>query len=376
MNALGVVRSLALGRMPIYLLDPSRGCPTAWSRFSHFVRIPSLDGAPFIAALIELAKRLGCRPVLVLTSDQCVDAVSAAREQLEPWYRFSLPDDKTVRALADKTLFQGLAEQLRFEVPRAVCLASVADLDRLSEVKPPLVVKPGDKTLVLRGLVERAVRCESLDEARSACARMLATAPSLIVQEWIDGPDSALLFTLFACDGQGKLLGAFHGRKLLCDPPGVGSTAICRGAPEMAAALIGPTRQFIDQVGYRGLGSLEFKQDATRNRLAIIEPTVGRTDWQSEIATLGGINLPLLLYRSELGDAPPPPPPQAPAAWRSSAGHRLARSGGTQVVDGYFRWEDPLPAIYYYLYERGWLRVWNRLRRAVRNARPGSGTRS
>jgi hypothetical protein len=194
---------------------------------------------------------------------------------------------------------------------------------------------------------------------------MLAHAPQIIVQEWIDGPDTELYFTLFSCDRDGDLLGVFTGRKLLCDPPGIGTTAVCVAAPEVAQELLGPTTDFVRRVGYRGLGSLEFKRDLPRGRFVIIEPTVGRTDWQEEIATLCGVNLPLRTYQAELGrGSSPANGAAAPIAWRSSAGFRTPLAVHTQAVDGFFRWSDPLPAVYYYLYERGLVRVSRRVARA------------
>jgi D-aspartate ligase len=376
LNALGVVRSLSAGHMPIYLLDTTRECAAGWSRYCRFVPTPALEGAGLVRTLVELAGRLACRPVLILTSDQCVDTVSAHRRELEPLYHFSLPDDEMVRALADKTLFQSLAEREQFEVPRAVCIGNAADLELIANLQPPLIIKPGDKTLVLRGLADRVLRADTVAEARAACTRMLEHAPGIIVQEWVDGPDSDLLFTLFACDGAGKLLGMFHGRKLVVDPPAVGTTAICRAAPEVAAELQPLTERFIARVGYRGLGSLEFKRDRLRDRLVIIEPTVGRTDWQSEVATLSGVNLPLRLYQAELGLPRSADVAARGVAWRSSAGYRAGPGEGMKTVDGFFRWSDPLPACYYYLYERGFMRVWRRLVRAftppptLRSTRP------
>ena len=115
-----------------------------------------------------------------------------------------------------------------------------------------------------------------------------------------------------------------------------------------------PTLQFITRVGYRGLGSLEFKRDASTGRFVIIEPTVGRTDWQEELATLCGVNLPLRTYLTELGQPLEPAPEAFPAvAWRQSVGYRARLAAGTRTVDGYFRWSDPLPGLYYYVYRAG-----------------------
>jgi D-aspartate ligase len=110
------------------------------------------------------------------------------------------------------------------------------------------------------------------------------------------------------------------------------------------------TERFLDISGYQGLGSLEFKWDARARRFVIIEPTVGRTDWQEEIATLNGLNLALIAYCDELGLPAPPERAVAAAAWRESFLH-LGRGAGVAMAcrDGYWRTDDPLPAFAFVL---------------------------
>ena len=170
----------------------------------------------------------------------------------------------------------------------------------------------------------------------------------------------------------------FAGRKLVCDPPAVGSTAVCVAAPEMAEELEGLSRQFISRVSYKGIGSLEFKRDSKAGKFVIVEPTVGRTDWQEEIATLCGINIPLITYWTELertlkgtlGES-------ARFAWRSSLGHRLPRAASmsqVRAIDGYLRLGDPLPGLYYYVIERLVKRVYVRANRIL-GIRPRVGSK-
>ncbi len=360
LNGLGVVRSLSRGGMPIYLVSNTARCAARWSRHCRYVRVARLDGREFIDVLVRLGRALDCRPVLILTGDESVNCVSEYRELIEPLFRINLPPHEMVRALADKCLFHQLAEQEGFPVPRSVTLSGSADLARLDELTPPLIMKPADKTLVLNGRVERAVRAATLAEARRAASRMLTHAAAVVVQEWVDGADTEIYFTLFNCDRDGRTVGMFVGRKLVCSPPAIGGTAVCVAAPEVSEQLITLTSQFIDRVGYRGLGSLEFKRDVSSGRFFIIEPTVGRTDWQEEIATICGVNLPLIAYLAELGQPIQAPPERIPSVtWRQSFGFR-AHARGRGVVDGYFRWSDPLPALYHYGYDRLLARLWNR----------------
>lgn len=375
LNALGVVRSLHRGGAPVILLETTRQCPGAWSRYCQFRRVESLWGPGLIDALKLLASDLRNRPALILTRDESVVTVSASRSQIEPLYCIDLPLPAMVDALADKAAFDELAAREGFPVPRSRIVRGNGDLAKLAELEPPIVLKPADKALVLAGLVERTVRANSHTEARTAAARMLAHAPSLIAQEWVEGPDTEILFTLFACDSAGNLIGIFPGRKLVCSPPSVGTTAVCAAAPDLAEELGRHARHFIERVGYRGLGSLEFKRDIRSGRLLIIEPTVGRTDWQEEIATICGVNLPLLAYHAALG-APLPIGDvtcSANCAWRSERQFAVPRSlidSGARVIDGYFRWLDPLPAAYYYGYERLALRAWRRAVRLTHRAFP------
>jgi predicted ATP-grasp superfamily ATP-dependent carboligase len=356
--------------MPIYLLETTRGCCAAWSRFVHYAPISAHDGPELIKDLIEFGARLGARPVLILTSDSTVNCVSEHRSKLDPLYRISLPSAETVRVLGDKVLFQQLAEREGFTVPRSICAAGPQDLAQLDRLTPPLVIKPADKTLVLKGIAERAAYAESLEEARLVGLRMLASAHRIILQEYVDGPDTEIYFTLFTCDDEGDVIGMFPGRKLVCSPPVVGNTAVCTAAPEVASEIVPPTLEFIRRVRYRGLGSMEFKRDRRNQRFVMIEPTVGRTDWQEEIATLCGVNLPLLAYSSALSQPLPKPgaTPDRGLAWRQSIGFRTRLGPGVREVDGYFRWSDPLPALFYYGDERGVRRAWSRaMGRAIRN---------
>lgn len=362
LNSLGVVRSLSAGGMPIYVLETSRWCAAALSRFCKFVRTSSREGDGLITALTELAMRLNCRPVLILTTDQSVDTVSDRRAQIEALYRIHLPSSEMVHALSEKTLFHALAERESFAVPRSVAVHCIADLDRFHELVPPIILKPADKKLVVKGIAARAVRAETIQKARTAATAMLRTAPRLIAQEWIDGPDTEILFTLFSCDGEGRIVGIFPGRKLVCWPPAIGNTAVCVAAPEAADELYAQTRLFVARTNYRGLGSLEFKRDSRTGRYLIVEPTVGRTDWQEEIATVCGVNLPLLTYETALGYTMPERNNTFElATWRSSLRHRpptefLTRE--SRMVDGFFRWSDPVPALYHYGYEKLACRFW------------------
>ena len=229
LTALGVVRSLASAGIPVYLASDTRFCPAGLSRQCTLLRVPDLKGQGLVDGLLSIAGRIGEKAVLILSSDLQVVAVSGARAALEAHYFLALPTETMVDVLMDKAKFQAYAEEIGLPVPRAVVLDEGADEQALDVLSMPVVLKPVDRALVVGG-VERTTRADTLAEARAVARRMRRAPSSVVVQEWIDGDDDDIYFTLFVCDGQARIVALFTGRKMICAPPLVGSTALCVAA--------------------------------------------------------------------------------------------------------------------------------------------------
>jgi predicted ATP-grasp superfamily ATP-dependent carboligase len=370
LNGLGVARSLARAHVPVVAVDRRTVHAGMWSRHvsSHLVK--SFVGKPFVDELVAIGKRFAKPPVLILTDEDAVHAVSENRAKLAGLYRFRMPKDDTVKMLSSKARFHAFAQKHRFPVPRSVVLESLADVQYLSELRYPCVLKPDDKRNVLRGEKERAVRVDTLAAARERAIAMLATPGGIIAQEWIEGPDGNIHFTLFYRGRDGRMVSMFTGRKVLSSPPGTGNTAICVAAPEAREQLEPLTRAFADKAGFDGMGSVEYKWDDNYKEFVMVEPTVGRTDWQEEIATLCGVNIPLAAYRHELGlPQLPERVSRVPVAWRATFTDRPPPellNAQTKIVDGYFRWSDPLPALQHYCLMNPLRRMKRSLKRAIR----------
>jgi len=371
LNSLGIVRSLAGRGIEVHVAATTRWCPAALSRHARVAIVPALEGRPLVDGLLALARRLGRRAVLMLCGDRQVDAVNDHRDELAALYQFTLPPAAILRTLANKATFQQFAQQHGLDVPRtAILRAGEPVAAALRDLTLPLVLKPADKVLVLAGHTERAVRVDTRAEAEAMAARMLAGSGCVVAQEWIVGDDTDIYFALFVCDADSRVAGMFCGRKLVCEPPGVGSTGICVDAGEQSAALAREALRFIRATGYRGIGSVEYKRDRRSGRFVIVEPTVGRSDWQEEIATLCGVNLPLLAWLVECGlPLETPRVIAAPQAWSASLFHpRPALPEGTRLRDGWLRLDDPLPGLHHYLVGELGRRVLRRLARLLHGA--------
>lgn len=369
-NGLGVARSLWRARVPVWLLDCDPRRPEMRTRAAQPLTVPALHGEALVQELIHLASKqfAGMRPVLFLTQEETVRTISHHRERLSDFYRFSLPGKEMVDALQHKEGFQRLAEKLGSPIPPLVRVGELDGMPAIERLRYPVVIKPGERHAEYSRQFKKAYRADSAEEAAGLVRRILPVMQDVVVQEWIEGPDSNIYFCLQYVDGQGNAAASFTGRKIRSWPPQVGGTASCVVAPEAHDELTRMTARFFESTGVRGMASMEYKRDTRSGEFLMVEPTIGRTDYQQEVATLNGINMPYVAWCSAM-DLPLPKAAltNRPVVWRvQSEDAQSATAQGQSIGQGYpqgcdvsdalWRWRDPMPAL---------LKTWRRAASAL-----------
>jgi predicted ATP-grasp superfamily ATP-dependent carboligase len=294
-------------------------------------------------------------PVLFLTEEASVRAVSAARQALSSRVRVRLPAHPRLEALMHKAGFQHLAEALRAPIPPFVELRSKLDLPRVKKLQYPCVLKPAAKDYAYGERFKKAYVVGGPDEVVRLYREIEPVCPNMVVQQWIEGEDKDIFFCLqYAPNALDAPVASFTGRKIRAWPPRIGGTASCTAAPEVHEELSSLTARFFRDTGVVGMAGMEFKRDRRDGRFYMIEPTIARTDFQHEVATLNGINLPYLAYCFELG-LPLPRVQWQPTrrVWREPLIDRWSAQSqgiadeagfaGAKVVDAWWRAADPLP---------------------------------
>lgn len=353
LNALGIVRSLGMAGVPIVKVVTTPFAICARSRFGRTTVVERTEGESLVTTLVELARELPERPVLFVTEERTVRTISEYRDQLLDHYRLRLPAHDRLMELMHKQGFQELAEATGALIPAVAQLQTMADLPKLQELKYPCVLKPSAKDYAYGERFAKAYIVQSAEEAAARYREIAPVCADLIVQQWIEGGDDDVYFCLQYV-GNHKTVASFTGRKLRSWPPRIGGTASCTAAWEAADELAALTSRFFAGAGFTGMGSMEFKRDRRDGRFYMIEPTVARTDYQEEVATLNGINIPLAAYRFETGlPAVPVTRPRRDKAWREPLIDRWSRErqpgvtprglSEVKMVDAYFRLSDPMP---------------------------------
>jgi predicted ATP-grasp superfamily ATP-dependent carboligase len=354
LNALGIVRSLGSVGIPVIVVDTDARSPAMRSRYGRKVICAELEGEPLISCLLGLARQYGCPLMLFVTEEKTVVEVSASRERLAPYFHLRLPVHDRLMALMHKQGFQELAESVEAPVPRTVRLESKADLPRIEALAFPCVFKPAKKDYGYGARFKKAYKVMSPAEVARLYDEIHPVLADMVVQEWIEGADNDVYFCLQYIGKGGEVVSSFTGRKIRAWPPRIGGTASCTAAWEVADELNQMTAKFFRLVGFTGMGSMEYKRDSRDGRFYMVEPTVARTDFQEEVASLNGVNIPEAAYRYESGlPQVAASRPVVPRIWREPLLDRWSaqegdirvdeRSRGHEVRDAYWRWNDPRP---------------------------------
>jgi predicted ATP-grasp superfamily ATP-dependent carboligase len=305
---LGAVRSLGRAGIPVVGLDPDPSHAGFASKYCDAKVCPHPVHEPerLVEFLIGQAQRLDQPGVLSPASDAFVLFISRHREQLRPWYRFILPDPEIVEAALDKRRLYDLCD--RAGVPHATTYypETMADVDRIREdLDYPAYIKPYHSHLWAAAFpaVGKGVKVFTSAELTRWFERIFISGVQAMVQSLILGPATNVQSVRVYIDSSGTLLGAFTNRKIRQFPVEFGRATCAESIHDPAFRHMGT--RFFQEIGWRGFGLIEFKQD---DRDGVLKATDLNPRWLKtvNIATDSGIDFPLMHYRDLAGESPEP----------------------------------------------------------------------
>lgn len=299
-NGLGVARALAMHHIPVLgLAGPSWTPSCVTNACTGIVYNRSWTQEGIVEDLRSIARRLEHKAPLIITKEEPVLWISEARKDLEESFELNLPDHEVVLLLMNKTKFHELCTSKGWPVPRTWKANNRDELEAfLKEVEYPSILKPRVKNSTFRKFgPKKAFIILHEDELLRTYDMVAQWEQEVVVQEWIEGGDERIAFCLTYHDRLGNPLAQFPGRKLRQWPIKCGNTAIAGpAADEWTDGIMSLTQKIWRDVGFRGIGSIEYKVRPGTNLPVITEPTVGRTNYQNEVAVLNGVNIPAITY--------------------------------------------------------------------------------
>ena len=306
--------------------------PVRFSRYAVQV-IDWVDAWAEPERLIERLERFASAqqdpPILYYQEDRDLVMISEWRERLSQSFRFVIPAAGLVKDVVDKRRFQALAERCGLRVPRSRWLGAGEGVPPPHvDLEFPLIVKPVSRSGQRWSAVDpaaKAMKVDSQQQLERAWSHIRAGDHSLLAQEFVPGPESAIESYHVYVDGSGATAGEFTGRKIRTWPAEFGtSTAVeVVGIPDVRAE----GRTVIERLGLRGVAKLDFKRGPD-GKLHLLEVNPRFNLWHYPGA-VAGVNVPALVY-ADLAGIPRPAVAAEPrrVRWTDVRRDRRAAGGG------------------------------------------------
>jgi D-aspartate ligase len=300
-SGIAVGRDLARAGIEVHGLAANPRFPGNRSRTIRYWPSPDSHTDPhgLLAALRRLAAEIGDGAILFPTRDHDINFICDNRDALERSFIVPLAANDVISRALDKGLCAEVARKCGIRVPRQVVVRSRGDIAAAEALRFPCVCKPvraSDwRTKDVWDLVGRrkAVKLDDSKALKDFYLPLESVAPAVVVQEWVEGPDTNLRIFGSYCSKSGEVVAHFTAHKVLQTPPLTGTGVIVRAQPH--AEVVDPSAALLRALEFTGLSEIEYKIDDRDGSLNLIEINPRHWD-QHGLGTAVGVNLSLAAW--------------------------------------------------------------------------------
>jgi len=312
--------------------------------------------------MIGLARTLGGKPVLISSSDQYVSAIADHADALADHFVLS-PAARLQGLLATKQTQYDLAARHGMPMPRTSFVHSQDEIEAFAaQAEFPCLIKPihfREWQAFPKGhpLSHTKVAISGSPAELVANWRLAAAInPHIIVQEIIQGPDTAKRVYLSCYDGRSRRIANALFRELRCDPVGFGPATVSEPVVDTETDVV--CDRFLRSIGYAGICEIEMKRDARDGQIKLIEANP-RLSGGGDAAPHAGVDLCWLHYLDMIGREVEPVAPDG-----RDFRHVVLRPDWSTIVEyrraGLITWADVFrsykpPLAFFDLDRRDWL---------------------
>ncbi|MDR7419333.1 MAG: hypothetical protein QN178_10540 [Armatimonadota bacterium] len=313
-GGLAVARTLGRWGVPVYGVHAVRsaGLRSRYWRGTFlwdFVRATHAESLQF---LLEIAREIGRRPILIPANDVTALFVERAANGLADRYIFPQVRPGLIHDLVNKARLSSMAEQHGVPVPRVSVPQSGDDVAAfLATAALPVMIKAVDPT----GPHGRTKVIAASREAVLAHYDALGTGArsNLMLQEYIPG-DDATGWTFYGCFGErAECLAGFAARKIRLSPPTTGVIAL--GVTADIEPVQEQCRRFMTAVGYRGVVNIGGKFDRRDGQYKVLDVNARLGASFRLCVDAGGLDVVRVLYLYLTGRSVPPIRPVVGRKW-------------------------------------------------------------
>jgi D-aspartate ligase len=281
-GALGAMRSLGRLGVPMYGVHPTHRPVASYSKYCRKVFALDLDETPAeesVDRLMDIARGIGSKPLLVATNDESALFVARNASQLQDGFLFPANPIDVVWTLYNKKAMYLLARRLSIPTPATIFPESRKDVLGFGErAQFPVMLKASDNIRTSRRAGKKMAIARSKDELIGHYHAMEdGSHPSLMIQEYIPGGDDSVWMLNGYFDEHSECLFSVTAKKIHQTPVYTGMTAlgVCLPNPAIESA----TKTLVKAVGYKGILDIGYRYDARDGsyKLLDVNPRLGAT---------------------------------------------------------------------------------------------------
>lgn len=254
----------------------------------------------FVQFLIDYAKKQEKKPVLIPCHDNYVEVIDEYCEELKPYYLFAQTQKGLATVVMDKEKLHALAKKHGVNVPETV---RVTEEDYTMKVEErigfPCIVKPTDSPRFVSTFRKKLFIVNNVTELVEAVEKAHEKNLEVIIQRIIPGFDDHMYTFDAYLNQDSKVVHWTTCQKHRQYPINFGASVYTeqRYVPELYE--IGA--KFLEEIGYKGFGEIEFKKDAQTGEYYLIEINARITNFNNLLYKIG-LNFPYITYRELTGN--------------------------------------------------------------------------
>jgi len=271
---------------------------------AHLCPDPDIDSDAWLLFMLELGRKLDNKPALIPSSDKFVSAIAKHSDTLSQRYILS-PGIALQGLLADKQTQYELSARNGMPMPRTLFAQTLDEVIEFArKASFPCLIKPTHfrewrrfqpKHPLFGAKISIAKTKQNLIDSYKLAS---AVSSNVILQEIIEGGDTAKRVYLSCYDAKGHRIANAMFRELRCDPIGFGPASVSE--PVIDPETDGVCDRFLRRIGYKGVCEIEMKWDTRDGQIKLIEANP-RLSGGGDAAPYAGVDLCWIHYLDLIG---------------------------------------------------------------------------
>lgn len=254
----------------------------------------------FLKFLINFAKVQKVKPVLFPCADPYVEFIDKYLLELKKYYLINMTEQGLWTRIMDKDSLHSLAIKYNVLVPESISTNEENYIERVEkEISYPCIVKPTDSPTFMSKFRTKMFMCHNKEDVVKAVDRANSENLEVIVQRIIPGFDDHMYTFDAYLNQSSKVTHWLTCQKLRQYPINFGASVYTKQKYVQELYDIGAP--FMEAIGYKGFGEIEFKKDEKTGKFYLIEINI-RTTTLNVLLDKCGINFPLIAYKELIGE--------------------------------------------------------------------------